>query len=139
MRITALVLGLIAAAMVLIAGCGGFVFGSCAVSFEEAFEIEEDSNGATSTSSDVQSAGAVAILFSIPMFVGAGIAMVALRTSLALLVVSFLLALVLVFIDTTSVFAALYYLAIVLLGVCIILMAVDVKRSRAGPSIPDPG
>ena len=134
MRTTTLILGLIAATMLLFGGCAGFVFGTAATTFEEAFEIEEEKDGTTSTSSDVQSAGALALLSAIFLYVGGGLAKVALKTSLAFLVFSILLIFGLVSTDTTSLFAVFYYLALVLVGVCIILMIIAFKRERRANS-----
>ena len=134
MRTTTLILGLIAATMLLFGGCAGFVFGTAATTFEEAFEIEENDDGTTSTSSDVQSAGAFAIVSAIFLYVGGGLARVALKTSLGFLVVSLLLIFGLVSTDTTSLFAAFYYLALILVGVCIILMIIAFTRERRANS-----
>ena len=79
-----MVIGLVAATLLLIGGCSGFVFGSAGEAFEEAFETEldEPNDGITSTTEDVSNAGA----FAIVLFLGAGLARVALRTSLVLLI-----------------------------------------------------
>ena len=128
MRTTTMILGLIAATMLLMGGCSGFVFGSCALALEESLEIEETAEGATSTSADVGGAGALALFVAIILYVGAGLARAAHKTSLGFLIVSMLLLIVLVLIDTTSLFAMVYYLSIVLVGVCIILMFLAFRR-----------
>lgn len=78
------------------------------------------------------------MLVAVLSYIGAGIAMVASRSSIAILSTSFLLSIWLVVIDTTSLFAAFYYGAIVIFGVCVVLLILDRKRSRAtaGPYVP---
>ncbi len=139
MKVTALVLGLIAATLMLIGGCAGFVFGAAAVSFEESFDVERRAEGAVSTSEDVQEAGRFAIIVAVIAYVGAGISMVAQRTSLTILAICFLLSIWLVTVDTTSLFAAFYYGCILIFGVCVVLIFLDLKRSRrvdTGPYVP---
>lgn len=128
MRTSTMILGLISATLLLFGGCSGFVFGSCAGAFEETFEIEETTEGVTSTSEDVQAAGGFALFVAIVLYVGAGLAKVAHRTSLGILIVSMLMLIGLVITDTTSLFAVTYYLSIILVGVCIVLMLLDFKR-----------
>ena len=132
MRTTTLILGLIAATMLLFGGACGFVFGSVAGGFEDAFDtkVDESEDGVTSTTEDVSSAGAFAVVVAIFLYVGAGIAKVAFKTSTALLSLSLVLIIMLVAVDTTSLFAAFYYLALVLTGVGVILMCISHFRSR---------
>ena len=134
MRTTTLVLGLIVATLLLIGGCAGYVFGGFATGVEDAFEIETDtSDGVTSTSEDVETAGALALLVAMFLFLGAGLAKVALRTSLALLVLVMPMLIGLVAIDTTSLFAVIYYLAILLIGTCCVLMFIAWRREAKSP------
>ena len=140
MRTTTLILGLIDATMLLFGGACGYVFGSFAGSFEDDFDTEIDSgDGVTSTTEDVESAGAFAILLAIVLFAGAGIAKVALKTSTVMLAVCTLLILVLVAVDTTSLFAAFYYLALVLTIIGAILMIIEWSRSSRRRSPSDQG
>lgn len=127
-----MVIGLVAATLLLIGGCSGFVFGSAGEAFEEAFETEldEPNDGITSTTEDVSNAGAFAIVVAIVLFLGAGLAKVALRTSLALLIAAMPMLIGLVAVDTTSLFAATYYLAILLVGAGVVLMSIAYWRGR---------
>ena len=84
MRTTALILGLIAATMLFFGGSCGYVFGSVGVSFEESFDTELDNEDGSSTTEDVQGAGAFAVVVAILLYVGAGLAKVAFRTSVVL-------------------------------------------------------
>ena len=131
MSTTTLILGLIAAVFLLIGGCSAFVFGTVAVSVEEAFEVETDDEGVTSE--DVQGAGSFAIVVSIFLFLAAGLAKVALRTSLVLLLLAMPMLIALVVIDATSLFAATYYLAILLTGTCCVLMFIAWRRVTPSP------
>ena len=139
LRTTTMVLGLIAATLLLLGGCVGFVTGSAALSLEEAFDtkISDSSDGVTSTTEDVANAGAFAVLISIFLFLGSELAKVALRTSLALLVITLPMLIGLVATDTTSLFAATYYLAIILTGTEIALMFLAYRRSKSNQS-PNP-
>ena len=125
-----MILGLIAAVFLFLGGCSAYVFGSVAVEVEEAFDVEADEDG--TTSEDVQEAGAFAIAVSIFLFVAAGVAKVALRMSLALLTLSIPMLLGLVIIDPTSLFAATYYLGLILIGVCTVLMFRAWRQSKRG-------
>ena len=131
MTTTTLILGLIAATLLLIGGCGGFVFGTFATAVEESFEIEDDGDGVTSE--EVSSAGASAILVAIFLYVAAGISKVAHRTSLVLLLLTMPMLIGLIVTDWSSVFAATYYLGFLLTGVCCILMFIAWRKSAAEP------
>ena len=132
MRTATLILGLIAATMLLFSGCSAFVTGSIFEGVEEAFgtELDDTDDSITSTTEDVSGAGGFAVFVAILLYLGAGLARVALKTSLALLVLAMPMAIGLVVVDTTSLFAAFYYLAIVLVGVGVILMAIAYVKSR---------
>ena len=54
----------------------------------------------------------------------------ALKTSLALLVLAMPMLIRLVVVDTGSIFAAFYYLAIVFVGIGVVLMAIAYVKSR---------
>ena len=99
---------------------------------EESFEVETNDEGATSE--DVQAVGAFALLVPIPvfLFVSAGLAKVAMRTSLALLALSVPMLLGLVFTDPTSLFAVTYYLGLILIGMCAVLMFPAWKQATRG-------
>ena len=132
MRTTTLILGLIAATMLLFGGACGYVFGSAAESFEDAFDVDvsESKDGVTSTTEDVSSAGGFAVFVAIFLYVGAGLAKVAFKTSTVLLSLCVVLIIMLVVVDTTSLFAVFYYLALVLTAVGVILMSIAHLRSK---------
>lgn len=136
MRTATLVLGLIAATMLLFSGCTAYVAGGFFGAVEDAFDMEaDDPDDITSTSEDIENAGAFAVVVAIFLFVAAGLAKAALKTSLALLLLGFPMLIGLVSVDTTSLFAAFYYLAIVLVGTGIILMAIAyIRFKRTGSS-----
>ena len=126
-----LILGLFAATMLFLSGCSAAFTGIVAqVIEEETFGTEETSEGITSTIDDVANGGVFAIVISIVLVVGSGLAKVALKTSLAILIVVGFLLIGLVSIDTTSLFALFYYLAIPLVGIGVILMVVAYIRSK---------
>ena len=139
MRTATLILGLIAATMLLFGGCSAFVTGSFFEGVEEAFDAELDDagDGITSTTEDVSSAGGFAIFVAILLYLGAGLARVALKTSLALLALAMPMVIGLVIVDTTSLFAAFYYLAMVLVGTGVVLMAIAYIRSRRARLNPE--
>ena len=130
MRTTSLILGLMAAVFLFLGGCSAYLFGSVAIGIEESFEVETDDEG--TTSEDVQVAGAFALVVAIFLFVAAGLAKVALKTSLALLMLSIPMLLGLVFTDPTSLFAATYYLGLTLTSVCTVLMFFAWRQARRG-------
>ena len=132
MRTTTLVLGLIAATLLLFGGCAGYVVGGIGTAVEDAFELETETEGVTSTTEDVSGAGAFAMIVAIFLFVAAGLAKVALRTSLLLLTIAIPMLIGLVAVDTTSLFAVVYYLGIVLIGTCCILMLIAWRREAKG-------
>ena len=146
MRTATLILGLIAATMLLFSGCSAFVTGSIFEGVEEAFgegvedglgtELDDSDDGVTSTTEDVSGAGGFAVFVAILLYLGAGLARVALKTSLALLILIMPMAIGLVVVDTTSLFAAFYYLAIVLVGTGVVLMAIAYIKSRSTRTRP---
>ena len=124
-----MVIGLITAVLLLIGGCAGYVTGSIFEATEEAFEIEFDEpDELTSTTEDVELAGGLAMLVSLLLFLGAGLARVAIWISLALLTAAMPILIALVVIDTTSLFAFVYYLAILMVGTCVVLMSISYWR-----------
>ena len=132
MRTATLILGLIAATILLFGGCSAYVTGSFFEGVEEIFETEldEPDGGVTSTTEDVSNAGGFAIFTAILLYLGAGLARAALKTSFALLVLTMFMLIGLVVIDTTSLFAAFYYLATALVATSVILMGIAYMRSR---------
>ena len=131
LRTTTMVIGLIMAVLLLIGGCGGFVTGSFFDAAEEAFEVEfDDPDDTASSTEDVTSAGGLAILVSFFLFLGAGLARVTTKISLILLIATLAMLIGLVAIDTTSLFAAIYYLAILMVGTSIVLMSIVYWRRR---------
>ena len=134
MRTATLILGLIAATMLFFGGCTAFVTGSVFEGVEEAFgtDLDDPDDGVTSTTEDVAGAGGFAVFVAILLFVGGGLARVALKTSLVIFVLAMPMVIGLVVVDTTSLFAAFYYLAIVLVGISVVLMAIAYIKSRTG-------
>ena len=125
-RTATLIFGLIAATMLFFGGCTAFVTGSFFEGVEEVFdtELDDPDSGFTSTTEDVSTAGAFAIFIAILLYLGAGLAKVALKTSLALLVFAVPMLVGLVVVDTTSLFATAYYIALVFVGVGVILRGI---------------
>ncbi len=132
MRIATLVLGLIAASVLLFGGCSAYFVGGTFEAFEDSFgvELDDPGEGITSTTEDVSSAGGAAIFVAIFLFIAAGLAIAALKTSLTMLVLTLPMLFGLVAVDTTSLFASAYYLAIIVVVVGIILMAVSYFRLK---------
>ena len=130
-------IGLIAATVLLIGGCSGFFFGATFGAFNEAFDIEEETDDGTSSTEDVANAGGFAILVAFVLFLGAGLARVAVKTSLALLIATLPMLFGLIGVDWSSLFAASYYFAILMTSVCIILMGMAYWRRRQSPR-PNP-
>ena len=124
LRTATMVIGLIAAFVLLFGGIAGCTTGAVFEGVEEVFKEEfGDSNeGVTSTTEEVFYAGAWAIVVSIVLFLGAGLARVATKTSLLLLIVVMPMLIGIVVLDTTSVFATAYYLSTFMTGVGVILM-----------------
>ena len=131
MTTATLVIGLFAAVMLFLGGCSAAFTGIAFQGIEDAFGVEESSEGITSTTDDVANGGAFAIVISIVLAVGAGLAKAALKTSLATLAIVVLLLFWLVSIDTTSLFALFYYLAIFLTGTGVVLMSIAYFRTRS--------
>ena len=120
-RTAVMVLGLIAATFLMITGCTAYVTGSAFETFDEAGLMEDDGTEG-STPEEVSMAGALALIVAIVLFVGAGLAKATWMPSFALLIVALAGLVMLVTIDTSSLFAAVYYLGIVLVGVSLVLM-----------------
>lgn len=131
-RTATMVICLIAAILLFFGGIAGCTTGGVFEGIEEVFESELDDpdQGVTSTTEDVFGAGALAIVTSIALFLGAGLARVATKTSLLLLIVSMMMLIRVVVLDTTSVFAVAYYLSTLMTGVGVILMSLAYWRGR---------
>ena len=131
MRTAALVIGLVTAFFLLFGGmlgaCTGAVFD---VTEEVVGELDDSDDGVTSTTEDVLGAGVFAVFIAFILFIGAGLAKVALKTSTILMILVFLGCLILIAIDTTSVFAVVYYISIITTGVCAGLMIATYLKSR---------
>ena len=124
-RTAAMILGLIAAAFLMITGCTAYLTGATFEAFDEAFEgarTMEGDESEGSTSEEISLAGSLALIIAIVLFVGAGLAKATWKPSFALLIGALLGLVLLVTIDTWSLFAAVYYLGIVLVGVSVVLM-----------------
>ncbi len=74
------------------------------------------------------------MLVAILLYAGAGIAKVALKISTLLLVLCTLLIFITLTIDPISIFAAFYYIALVLTTIGVILMAIEYVKSKRGSS-----
>lgn len=89
-----------------------------------------DDSSQGSTTEEVFGAGAWAILVSIVLFLGGGLARVATKTSLLLLIVAMPMLMGVIALDTWSAFAVAYYLSTLMTGVGVILMALAYWRGR---------
>ena len=135
MRTATLVIGLVMGIFLFIGGAAGAACGGVMEGAEEVFgEMDEDLNSATSTTEDVLGAGALAVFVSFILLIGAGLAKAALKTSTAMIIISFLGSIIVVLVDTTSVFAIVYYPAVLVTGICSVLMALAIRRERQGVS-----
>ena len=133
MRTATLVIGLIMGVFLFIGGALGTACGGVMEGAEEVFgEMDEPSNSATSTTEDVLGAGALAVFVSFILLIGAGLAKAALKTSTALIIISFIGSVIVVLVDTTSVFALFYYPAVLVTGICSVLMVIAMRRERQG-------
>ena len=125
MRVTSLVLALIAAVFLLLGGCSAFVSGSFFGAVDEAFEQEEDER-----TTAITSAGAFAVVFSIFLFLAGGLSIAAPRVATILLLLSVPVLIGIIVADPYSLFAVTYYLSLVLIGTCSVLMLVAWRRTR---------
>ena len=122
MRTTAFILGLIAAFVLLIGGCSGFAVGSCFSELETALDTELTDESEGSTPEEVESAGGFAVVVAIYLFAAAGLVRVLLRTSTIMLALSIPMLVGIIVADATSIFAATYYLALILVVICTVQM-----------------
>ena len=123
-----MVIALLAATLLFFGGCTGYLFGATVGVVDETFGIEDTNEGAAP--SDISNAGGNAMFVALLLFIIAGLAKLALRTSLALLVLAFLLSLALVATDYSSLFAITYYFAIVTTAICICLLALVYRQNQ---------
>lgn len=129
LRAATMVICLIAAVILLFGGIAGCSTGAVFEGAEEVFgELDESNQG--STTEEVFSAGAWAILVSIVLFLGGGLARVATKTSLFLLVVAMPMLIGVIALDTWSAFAVAYYLSTLMTAVGVVLMALAYWRGR---------
>lgn len=134
MRTTAFILGLIAAFVLLVGGCSGYAVGSCFSELETALETEIADESEGSTPEEVESAGAFAIIVAIYLFAAAGLVRILLRTSTIMLALSIPMLLGLIVTDATSIFAATYYLALILVVICTVQMVMVWRADKLAPS-----
>ena len=132
MTTATLVIGLVSATLLLFGGAAGACTGAVAEVVEEMAgeDIDDSEDAITSTTEDVFGAGIFAVFLAFFLYIGAGLAKAALKTSTVLLTLGFLGCVWLVIIDTTSAFATVYYICIVTTGVCSGLMITAYLRSR---------
>ena len=128
LRTATMVICLIAAFVLFFGGIAGCTTGAFFEGVEEVFEEEVDESSQGSTTEEVFEAGAWAIVVSIVLFIGGGLARVATKTSLFLLVVAMPMLIGVIALDTWSVFAVAYYLSTLMTGVGVILMALAYRR-----------
>ena len=121
LRTATMVLGLIAAVFLLITGCTAYVTGGFFEAVDEVGLVDVDESEG-STAEEISIAGALALIVAIILFVGAGLAKATWKPSFGLLIATLGGLILLVTIDTWSLFATVYYLAIVLVGVSLVLM-----------------
>ncbi len=114
MNIAILLLGVLAATLLLFGGCAAACVGLAAQDLDEAFDLDLDSSSEGSTTDEVIGAGLLAVINGILLYIGAGLAFAARRTSTCFIIVGLFLVSVGIVIDTWSAFAAAYYLALVL-------------------------
>ena len=130
LRTATMVICLLAGFILLFGGIAGCTTGAVFEGVEEVFNEEVEGSNQGSTTEEVFNAGGVAILVSIVLFLGGGLARVAVKTSLLLLVAAMAMSMGVVAIDTWSVFAVAYYLSTFMTGVGVILMALAYWRGR---------
>ena len=130
LRAATMIICLIGAFVLLFGGIAGCTTGAVFEGAEEIFETEFDDQARGTSTEEGFEAGAWAILVSIVLFLGAGLARVATKTSLFLLIVTMPMLIGIVVLDTTSVFAVAYYLSTLMTAVGVILMALAYWRGR---------
>ncbi len=130
LRTATMVICLIAAFVLFFGGIAGCTTGAFFEGVEEVFEKEVEDSNQGSTTEEVFTAGAWAIVVSIVLFLGGGLARVATKTSLLLLVAAMPMLIGVVALDTWSAFAVAYYLSTFMTGVGVILMALAYWRGR---------
>ena len=131
LRTTTMVIGLLVATLLLIGGCAGYMTGGFFDSIEEGFDLElDDPTDGASTTEEVEGAGAGAMGVSLLLFIAAGLARVATRISLVLLIATFPMLIAVAATDSTSIFAAVYFLSIAAVAVSIVLMTLAWWRER---------
>ena len=130
LRTATMVICLLAAFILLFGGIAGCTTGAFFEGVEEVFEDEIENSNQGSTTEEVFNAGGFAILVSIVLFLGGGLARVAVKTSLLLLITALAMVMGIVALDTWSVFAVAYYLSAFMTGVGVILMALAYWRGR---------
>lgn len=133
LRTATMVIGLVAATVLFFGGTLGCIAGHAFESFEEVFDEElnePDDPGFVSTTGEVADAGAWAMVISVFLFIGAGLARVAVRISLVMLTVAVPMLIGVIVLDTTSAVATAYYLATLLILICVVLMFVAYWRLR---------
>ena len=121
MTTTVLVLGLIAATVLLIGGCYNYALSSVTVSVEE---------------KEIHEAARLALIVANFLVVAAVLAKAAFKTSSALLAISLPMLIVSILKDTYTLFVVAYYLALILTGVCLILIFLEWRRRRRGEKTP---
>ena len=111
-------------------GCtAGHAFEGLEEIFDEELSDPNDPDF-VSTTGEVADAGAWAMVISVFLFISAGLAKVATRISLVMLVIAMPMLIGVIVLDTTSAFAIAYYLGTLLILICVILMFIAYWRLR---------
>ena len=131
MRTSTLIVGLIAASMFLMSGVCGVACGTTIVTVDESFNEMGIETDTASTGENIAGAGFLAVLAALLLYIGAGIAKVAYKTSTILIGLTLPLAIGIIALDPASLFAVGYYFAIIMTVVAFALMVAShyvVKR-----------
>lgn len=126
-RTATMIIGLVMGVILLFGGMAGSFVGTI-------FEFEANESGGSS-SDEVQAAGALAVLVAFILIIGAGLAKTALKTSTALMILAFLGNLLVLAVDQQSWVALIYWPAVLVTGVCSVLMVIAVSREGRGASV----
>ena len=133
MKLASLILGVLAATFLLFGGCAAVCTGLTAQSIGEKLDWDPDASGEGSSTDEIIGAGFLAVISSLLLYIGAGLAFAARRTSTVFIAVGLIFLLGGVSVDNASAFNFAYWPSLILAIAATIVSIIAWRREQESP------
>ena len=130
LRSITMIIGIVAALLLLVGGCSGFVLGISLTAVEDIGGGEFEEPDDLVTTERVAGAGAMATFASLVLFIGALSAKSTTRFSFITLIIALILLIISLAIDPVSLFAFAYYITLLVVCANVVMMFLVYRRTR---------